>query len=212
MTSEVLKMHQKNILKSIFISSLNNKNSTSEYLSEQLMVSSDYLVKSCNDLSKIGMISKKDDKWFLTELGRSQLTVVFVGGVFDIIHPGHLFTLSAAKKLGDLLIVSIARNKTVKKLKNHNPLNGEELRLKLVNALKVVDIALLGSEKNKFEIVERVKPDVIALGYDQSHDTSKLNNDTKRLGFQIKVIRFNSFIDNNKSSNIIKNSKVIEEF
>lgn len=212
MTSEVLKMHQKNILKSIFISSLNNKNSTSEYLSEQLMVSSDYLIKSCNDLSKIGMISKKDDKWFLTELGRSQLTVVFVGGVFDIIHPGHLFTLSAAKKLGDLLIVSIARNKTVKKLKNHNPLNGEELRLKLVNALKVVDIALLGSEKNKFEIVERVKPDVIALGYDQSHDTSKLNNDTKRLGFQIKVIRFNSFIDNNKSSNIIKNSKVIEEF
>lgn len=212
MTSEVLTVNQKNILKSVFISSLKDIHCTSESLAETLLVSPDYITESCNILANSGMISKKNNEWFLTELGRRQLIVVFAGGVFDIIHPGHLFTLSAAKKLGDILVVSIARNKTVKKLKNRSPLNGEKIRLKLVNALKVVDLALLGSEDNQFKIVERVKPDVIALGYDQSHDISKLINETNRLGLQIKVVKFSSFIDNNKSSNIIKDSMAIAEF
>lgn len=212
MTSEVLTVNQKNILKSVFISSLKDIHCTSESLAETLLVSPDYITESCNILTNSGMISKKNNEWFLTELGRRQLIVVFAGGVFDIIHPGHLFTLSAAKKLGDILVVSIARNKTVKKLKKRSPLNGEKIRLKLVNALKVVDLALLGSEDNQFEIVERVKPDVIALGYDQSHDISKLINETNRLGLQIKVVKFSSFIDNNKSSNIIKDSMAIAEF
>ncbi len=212
MVSDSLKTYQKNILKSIFIFSVKNEKSTSEHLAEHLSVNQDYVIESCTFLNNIGMISKKNDEWVLTELGRNQLTVVFTGGVFDIIHPGHLFTLSAAKKLGDILIVSIARNKTVKNLKDRYPLNEEELRLNLVNALRIVDLALLGSEDNKFKIIEHVKPDVIALGYDQSHDTSDLIKEIGRLGFQIKIVRFSSFIDNNKSSNIIKNSTAINEF
>ena len=132
--------------------------------------------------------------------------------VFDIIHPGHLFTLSSAKKLGDVLVVSIARNETVKRLKNRYPLNGEEVRLKLVDSIRVVDLALLGSDKDMFEIIGIVKPDVIALGYDQTQDIDELLKESNRRNLQIKVVKFSSFIANNKSSSIIKKSEAIEEF
>ena len=61
----------------------------------------------------------------MTKLGRTKFKVVLSGGVFDIIHPGHIHTLENSKKLGDVLIVSVARNKTAKKLKNRLPLNKE---------------------------------------------------------------------------------------
>ena len=140
------------------------------------------------------------------------MVVVLTGGVFDIIHPGHLFTLSSAKNLGDVLVVSIARDKTVKRLKGRYPLNGEETRVNLVGSVRSVDLALLGSETDMFEMVERVKPDVIALGYDQKHDIEELNSEAKRIGLHIKVVKFDSPMRSIKSSSIIKNSEAIEEF
>ena len=181
MTSEVLDKYQKNILKMIFIASLRGTHSSVEAISEDLTLSLEYVAPVCNELADLGIISKKNDSWVLTELGRKQIVVVLAGGVFDIIHPGHLFTLSSAKKLGDVLVISIAKDETVQKLKNRYPLNKEKMRQKLVGSLRIVDLALLGSESDMFKMIEIVKPDVIALGYDQKHDTSDLINESNNV-------------------------------
>ena len=212
MNYESLGVYQKNILKTIFINSLRGTTFSLEGLSEDLTLSLEYVTQVCNELADLGIISKKNDSWVLTELGRKQIVVVLAGGVFDIIHPGHLFTLSSAKKLGDVLVISIAKDETVQKLKNRYPLNKEKMRQKLVGSLRIVDLALLGNTTDMFKMIETVKPDVIALGYDQKHNTDELIKESNRRSLQIKVVRFSSSIENNKSSSIIKDSVAINEF
>ena len=212
MNSEVLDNHQKSILKAIFVASLRGSSSSVDAISEDLVLNRDYVNQISNKLVNLNMILKKNENLALTELGRKQLVVVLAGGVFDIIHPGHLFTLSSAKNLGDVLIISIAKDETVKNLKNRYPLNGEQIRLNLISSLRIVDLALLGSESDMFKMIEIVKPDVIALGYDQKHDTNDLINESNNRGLHIKVVRFSSSIKNNKSSKIIKDSEAVKEF
>lgn len=207
-----MEAYLKNILKTIFCSAVKGSSSSSKALAEELGVTSRYVDDLCGKLADKGLVLKKGAAWGLTELGRRRITVVLAGGVFDIIHLGHLFTLSSAKKLGDVLIVSIARDKTVRKMKGRDPLNGEEKRLILVNSLRQVDAAVLGSETDMFEVVERVKPDVIALGYDQKHNAEELMREAERRGIQVKVVRFDSPMPGIKSSSIIKNSEAVEEF
>jgi len=103
----------------------------------------------------------------LTEYGRKFITVGLIGGVFDILHPGHIATLEEAKKKVDLLCVVVARDRTVFLNKKRMPLNNERFRLKMVSSLKPVDVAILGSEEDFMEPVRLVNPDIIFLGYDQ---------------------------------------------
>ena len=100
----------------------------------------------------------------LTERGRKEIVVVMAGGSFDIIHPGHVETLEKAKALGDVLVVSVARNSTYLRNKKEIPLHDEKLRRKMVESIKFVDAAILGSEVDLFETVELVRPDIIASG------------------------------------------------
>ena len=72
--------------------------------------------------------------------------IVLAGGVFDIIHPGHIHTLNAAKALGDVLVVAIATDKTAQKMKKRPPLHNQELRRELVSYLSMVDRAVIGHE------------------------------------------------------------------
>ena len=90
--------------------------------------------------------------------------IVLAGGVFDIIHPGHIHTLNAAKALGDVLVVAIATDKTAQKMKKRPPLHNQELRRELVSCLSMVDIAMIGHEEDIFETVKEVKPNIIVLG------------------------------------------------
>lgn len=89
-------------------------------------------------------------------------------GTFDILHPGHKFFLKKAKKLGDFLVVIIARDRTVKKVKNHAPFNTEDKRIRNLEKLGLADKISLGRIGNdKYAIIRSEKPDIIALGYDQ---------------------------------------------
>lgn len=142
-------------------------------------------------------------KYVLTEKGRSRLTVVLTGGAFDILHMGHLATLNAAKRLGDVLIVVIARNETVQKRKGREPMNDEKVRLYLANSLKPVDLAVLGSREDPYKMVTRIKPDVIALGYDQRHDEEEIVGKLKQIGLATKVVRLSVKVPDVKTSSII---------
>lgn len=117
---------------------------------------------------------------------------VMATGVFDILHLGHMYFLKEAKKLGDELVVVVATDKTARQLK-HIPITPQEMRLEMVAELKPVDSAVLGYEDDRYRIVKELKPDIIALGYDQKHDEEKIKNDLKKLGMDIKVVRLQPF-------------------
>jgi FAD synthetase len=113
---------------------------------------------------------------------------VIASGVFDLLHPGHLYYLKEAKKLGDELVVVVATDNTVRKRK-HEPITPQEMRLEMVEALKPVDKAVLGHEDDMFRTVEEIKPDIIALGYDQDFDEGKLKEELKKRGMDTDVVR-----------------------
>lgn len=119
---------------------------------------------------------------------------VMATGVFDILHLGHIYFLEEAKKLGDELIVVVATDKTAEQLK-HNPITSQDMRVKLVSALKPVDRAVLGYEGDRYKIVQEMKPDIIALGFDQKHDEKQIKSDLKEKGLDVKVVRLEPFVD-----------------
>ena len=130
---------------------------------------------------------------------------VLATGTFEILHPGHLLYLEEAKKLGDELFVIVARDINVKKRKR-TPIIREEQRLKMISALKVVDKAMLGSEKDMYEPLYSIKPDVIAIGYDQDFDVVMLERELRKRGFKSKVVRIKRYDSNAfcKAEEIIK--------
>ena len=114
-------------------------------------------------------------------------------GTFDILHKGHLYFLKESKKQGDNLIVTIARDSNVEKIKGKKPINNEQDRLEAVQALEFVDKAILGNEGNIFDIIKEVKPDIISLGYDQKLKISKLKEELKKRNIKANIIRIQSF-------------------
>jgi len=134
----------------------------------------------------------------------SSKNTVLAGGVFDIIHPGHIHTLNAAKALGDILVVAIATDKTAQKMKKRPPLHNQKLRCQLVNSLSMVDTAIIGHEDDIFETVKQVKPDIIVLGYDQTHQEKFISDGCKRINLDVKIVRLKSPVPELSSSDIEK--------
>ena len=117
---------------------------------------------------------------------------VMATGTFDLLHMGHIYFLKEAKKLGDTLCVVVATDVTVQKLK-HEPVNPEEIRLNLIQELNVVDEAYLGHEDDMYAIVGEVRPDIIALGYDQIHDEKKIKDELNKRKLPAKVVRLSKY-------------------
>lgn len=117
---------------------------------------------------------------------------VMATGTFDLLHMGHIHYLREAKKLGDKLVVVVATDSTVRRLK-HEPVNPEQIRLNLIKELKVVDEAYLGHEDDMYEIVKEINPDIIALGFDQIHDEDKIKSELKKRGIKAKIVRLTEF-------------------
>ena len=113
-------------------------------------------------------------------------------GVFDLLHPGHLYFLREARKLGDELWVVVARDSTARRFK-HEPIMPERSRLEMVEALKPVDRAVLGNEGNIYEILGDIRPDVVALGFDQAHQEERILEECRRRGLATRVVRLARF-------------------
>ena len=118
---------------------------------------------------------------------------VLAFGTFDILHPGHEHYLQHAKALGDELFVVIARDETVHAVKNQVPYHSEDKRLAAVQALPYVDHAVLGKPGDKYAIIEEIKPDIIALGYDQTAFIDGMIEALSARGLNPKIVRFSSF-------------------
>ncbi|MBO8180394.1 MAG: FAD synthase [Archaeoglobus sp.] len=112
---------------------------------------------------------------------------VVATGTFDIIHPGHVTFLREAKKLGDELIVIVARDKNVRH--KPKPVVPEEQRRRVVEAIKYVDKAILGDEEDMFKPIMELKPNVIVLGHDQHFDEEWLREELKKRNLNCEVVR-----------------------
>jgi FAD synthetase len=121
-----------------------------------------------------------------------KMVKVMATGTFDLLHLGHIYYLKEAKKLGDKLAVVVATDSTVRRLK-HEPVNPEEIRLKLIKELKIVNEAYLGHEDDMYKIVEEIRPDIIALGFDQIHDENKIIAALNKRKINTKVVRLKEF-------------------
>jgi cytidyltransferase-like protein len=129
---------------------------------------------------------------------------IMVFGTFDIIHPGHINMLKQAKKLGDKLIIVVALDKTVHKVKGQKPMYGLEYRINKLSQLDLADKIIRGDSKKYFECVKHEKPDIIALGYDQIFNVEELKKLVAESNLPIKIIRLKPYLPNKYKSSIIK--------
>lgn len=130
---------------------------------------------------------------------------VLATGTFDILHPGHILYLTKARALGDELYVIIARESMVRH--KPKPVIPDDQRLKMVSALKVVDKAVLGSESDMFEPIREIRPDIIALGYDQTFDLQTLENQLHERNIDARVVR----ISDSKTCTLCSTGKIIKK-
>jgi len=142
--------------------------------------------------------------------------VVLASGVFDLLHLGHVKFLEEAKKAGGKdaeLLVIIARDSTVEKNKGRKPIMPENQRRALVESLKVVDEAVLGFEEFDIgDVIERIKPDVIALGYDQAGMEKRVQEYVDKHKLNVAVIKIGKFEEDALDSSSKIRQKIIEKF
>ena len=142
--------------------------------------------------------------------------VVLASGVFDLLHLGHVKFLEEAKKAGGenaKLVVIVARDSTVKDAKGRKPIMPENQRRALVESLRVVDAAVLGIENFDIgEVIESVKPDVIALGYDQMDMEQRVREYVNRHGLNVNVVRVGKFENGDMDSSSKIREKIVEKF
>ena len=197
----ILELIEKTILSTMYVSQINGTNPI-EVIKEKSMFSNEQIYEQIIRLVEKNLVS--EDKITLSEIGRDSLRIVLAGGVFDIIHPGHISTLNAAKALGDVLVVVVATDNTAVKMKKRRPIHSQEQRKELVNSLGVVDLCLIGQENDIFKTVNLVKPQIIALGYDQVHQEQFITEGCKKIKLDAKVARLQSPIPESSSSKIEK--------
>ena len=135
------------------------------------------------------------------------MTKVMVFGTFDGLHEGHLDFFRQAKKYGDYLVVAVARDVNVKKIKNKLPVNNENERLNIVKQCSLVDEARLGYENDPYKIIQEVNPDVICIGYDQNSFNKNLEARLKELGLDIKIYTLKAYRPEQFKSSIVNNLK-----
>jgi FAD synthetase len=150
------------------------------------------------------------------EKERKEQKIVLASGVFDLLHMGHVKFLEAAKKAGgkySKLIVIVARDRTVEKIKGRKTIIPENQRCALINSLKVVDEAILGYETLDIaEVINKIEPELIVLGHDQKVMKKSVENYIENNDVNIKVIKIGKFGEDalDSSSKILQ--KIIEEF
>jgi cytidyltransferase-like protein len=143
-----------------------------------------------------GYLTQQGDRFSLSQSGRARIRVVLAGGVYDVLHLGHLAALMEAKSYGDILVVVVASDTTVGMLKGRKPIFPEEDRRMLVEGLKPVDRAILGYEDVGMgyeEVLMEVQPDVVAFGYDQENLERSVREIITMRKLKIEMVKLSRF-------------------
>jgi len=189
---------QRKLLITAFLKSIPNLDMSNNDIDKYLeMIPKEVLERERQRLIALGYL-KKDG--LITDDGRKQIRVGVIGGVFDVLHIGHIHMLRKAKEQVDVLIVIIATDDTVKKMKNREPLHKQEWRKDVITSLKYVDAAIIGEEKEFRVPLIKINPDVIFLGYDQKippgiSKKELQNREVIKLNFKIEGVKTSKILE-----------------
>ncbi len=139
-----------------------------------------------------------------------QQTTVMAFGTFDYLHAGHESYLKQAKELGTYLIVVVARDKTVKQVKGKAPIINEKNRAKEIKQKNLADKVILGDLKDKYKVIKKYKPDIIALGYDQIMFTQQLKKLIINNNLKTTIVRLKPHAPEIYKSSIIKEEEKLK--
>lgn len=127
-----------------------------------------------------------------------------VFGTFDILHMGHIHMFEQAREYGDKLIVVVARDENVEKIKGMGALYEDTERIKFLQHIDIIDEVVLGNAKDPYKVVLDNKPDIIALGYDQKVFVDNLEDALTRAGLETQIVRITPYRENSLKSNKIR--------
>lgn len=148
--------------------------------------------------------------------GKKKRKIVLASGTFDLLHLGHVKYLEEAKRAGGRnaeLIVIVARDGTVEKRRGTKPIMSENQRRALVDSLEVVDEAILGYEAFDIaKVIEKIKPDVIALGYDRGDIEQTVRSYVEEKGLVINVVKIGKFEEEELNSSSKIKQKIIKHY
>ncbi len=197
-------MDNKHTLAELFALQVKGERADADSLSKRLGLRLEEAREEIDELQRLGLVRTVGKSARLTPKGRKAIRVVFIGGGFELIHYGHVYTISKAKGLGDVLVVSVARDSTIRRRKKREPIINEEDRVRLLSSLRQVDAAILGVEGDIYVTLEKVKPDIVALGYDQYHLEEEVKSEAAKRGMKLRVVRLDSPYPKLKTTRILK--------
>jgi len=146
------------------------------------------------------------------EVGKGK--IVLASGTFDLLHLGHVRYLEEAKKTGGSnarLVVIVARDATVEKRRGAKPIMSENQRRALVGSLKVVDEAILGYEDFDIaKVIEKIHPDIIALGYDRGDIWQTVRRYVNEKNLNVEIVKIGKFSEDELDSSSKIKQKIIE--
>jgi D-beta-D-heptose 7-phosphate kinase/D-beta-D-heptose 1-phosphate adenosyltransferase len=141
----------------------------------------------------------------VAELKNKSRKIVFTNGCFDIIHAGHVAYLNKAKQLGDILIVGLNSDSSVKKLKGNNrPIVTEDDRAYIISNLKSVDFVVIFSDDTPYNLIGKIKPDYLVKGSDYKEQEVAGSDIVKSCGGQVVLV---DYVNGKSTTNIIKKIK-----
>ena len=190
-------------MRAIYVENLLRGRASVTSISARAGISSAATRSAIRDASEKKLVRVAKGLAGLTPAGRRKLKVVMLGGAFEIIHPGHVYALSEARSLGNTLVVVVATDESVERNKGRPPVTDQASRVRLVSSLRQVDLGLPGNKGSIFEILLKVRPDVVALGYDQSHNGDEIVREAAKRGLTLSTARLGTQMPNVKTSKIL---------
>lgn len=157
---------------------------------------------------KCNLLSQRDMQKKVKQLQENGKKVVFTNGVFDILHVGHLTYLEEARELGDVLIVGVNSDRSVKTNKgDKRPINPEKNRAEMLLGFKFVDFTVIFDEKTPENLLDLLKPDIHVKGGDYKKEDLPETEIVEKNGGEVKIL---SFVDNISTTEII--NKIIDVY
>lgn len=148
------------------------------------------------------LIDKEFGKQLVEILKSQNKKVVFTNGCFDILHVGHLRYLNEAKKQGDVLIIGVNSDASVKRLKGESrPINNQFDRAEMLNGLKAVDYTVIFEEDTPEELIATLKPSIHVKGGDYKKEDLPETKIVESYGGEVRIL---SFVEGKSTTNIVK--------
>ena len=148
------------------------------------------------------IVDREFGKKLVEELKKQNKTVVFTNGCFDILHVGHLRYLNEAKRQGDVLIVGVNSDASVKRIKGESrPINSEKDRAEMLCGLKAVDYTVIFEEDTPEELIATLKPSIHVKGGDYKKEDLPETKIVESYGGEVRIL---SFVEGKSTTNIVK--------